>query len=475
MDIFWIPRSHVKDSASRRLRAKPSDEMHIDEQTFRDLEIFESQSNGPSLFELLNRTRTMGGSKVLRTRWLRPLADPHRLHSVQVSVRHILENDRIFNLLPGDGVVTAVEHYLYSGVEIVTSARPLEVFMQAIESRIGNLRGYWKMVTGVKRTAQLVRALRAIVEHPALAVTPGELGVKLDEVRALLDRPAFHSLPEEGAEDLPFWRIAPIDRGLRNDERTTIESLLRAVFDIDALVSMATATRDLRLVLPEIVEGEAMITAEGVFHPFLPTAVPNPLHLDQQHRLLFVTGPNMAGKTTYLRACGVAAYLAHLGMGVPAKSFRFAPCDSLFSAIGLTDNIRAGVSFFQAEALRLKSIAQAIADGRRTIALLDEPFMGTNVKDALDASRGILTRLASKEGSIFLVSSHLIELGDALLETNAVQCWRFEAVEHEDGLEFDYLVRPGISTQRLGVRVLHEQGVFALLDSIQGEPESVSA
>jgi DNA mismatch repair protein MutS len=90
--------------------------------------------------------------------------------------------------------------------------------------------------------------------------------------------------------------------------------------------------------------------------------------------------------------------------------------------------------------------------------------MGTNVKDALDASRGILTRLASKRGSIFLVSSHLMELGDALLATGMAECWRFEAIENDAGLQFDYVVRPGVSTQRLGVRVLHEQGVFALLD-----------
>jgi DNA mismatch repair ATPase MutS len=439
--------------------------MRIDEQTFRDLEIFESQSDGPALFDVLNRTRTTGGGKVLRTRWLRPLASTDRLRAVQDAVRHIIEHDRSFNRLPGESIVTAVEHYLYSGVAIVTSSKPVEVFLQAVESRIGNFRGYWKMVNGVKRTAQMIRAMQSIADDPVLVDAPGELGQRLTEVRGLLDRPAFASLPEEGGEDLPFWKIAPIDRGLRNDERDTIEALLRVLFEIDALVSMAIATRDNRFVLPDIMDGDPAVHADGVFHPFIERAVPNPLRVDQEHRLLFVTGPNMAGKTTYLRACGVSVYLAHLGMGVPATSFRFAPCDSLFSAIGLTDNIRAGVSFFQAEALRLKSIAQAIADGRRIIALLDEPFMGTNVKDALDASRGILTRLAAKDGSLFLVSSHLIELGDALVETNAVQCWRFEAVEHDDGLlEFDYVVRPGISTQRLGVRVLHEQGVFQLLD-----------
>jgi DNA mismatch repair ATPase MutS len=125
--------------------------------------------------------------------------------------------------------------------------------------------------------------------------------------------------------------------------------------------------------------------------------------------------------------------------------------------------VRKGVSFFRAEALRVKTIAAAVANGRRVIALLDEPFMGTNVKDALDASRVVLMGLASKRGSVFLVSSHLIELGDALVETGAVQCFRFDANEEGGKLEFDYVLRPGISAQRLGVRVLREEGVFDLL------------
>ncbi len=465
MDVFWIPRSHVQDSASLRPRTKPSDELLIDEQTFRDLEVFDATDDGPSLFALLSRTRTGGGEKVLRTRWLRPFSSVERIRSVHASLRFILEDDRPFNLLPGDSVVLAVEHYLYSGLAISTATHPVEVFMQSVESRVGNFRGYWKMVTGVQRTSHFLSRLRALVASPSLAGAPGELGERLTEMRELLDRPAFDGLPDEGDGGLPFWKIAPIDNRLRNQERPTIELLLRLVFEIDALVSMATAVRDLHFVIPNVREGDTSINAEGLWHPFITHPVPNPLRIEQANRLLFVTGPNMAGKTTYLRACGAAIYLAHIGMGVPAKSFTFSPCDSLFSAISLTDNIRAGVSFFQAEALRLKSIAQALADGRRVIALLDEPFMGTNVKDALDASRGILARLAGKTGSVFLVSSHLIELGQDLLQTGTVECAHFEAIEDPAGLQFDYIIRPGISMQRLGVRVLEEQGIFALLDT----------
>jgi DNA mismatch repair ATPase MutS len=136
--------------------------------------------------------------------------------------------------------------------------------------------------------------------------------------------------------------------------------------------------------------------AKGLYHPLIADAVKNPVCVDQPARLLFLTGPNMAGKTTYLRALGTALYLAHLGMGVPATNFSFSPCGVLISGIMVSDDVRRRISFFRAEALRIKAVAEAIARGHRVVALLDEPFKGTNVKDALDAFRSVLVRLASK-------------------------------------------------------------------------------
>jgi DNA mismatch repair ATPase MutS len=194
--------------------------------------------------------------------------------------------------------------------------------------------------------------------------------------------------------------------------------------------------------------------------------VANPLELNQDRRVLFLTGPNMAGKTTYLRAVATALYFAHLGMGVPAHRFHFVPVQSLLTSISVSDNLNDGVSFFRAEALRVKAVAQAIANGHRVIAIMDEPFKGTNIKDAFDASLAILQRFAMSEDCLFMVSSHLIELSERLSADLHVDYQYFEAEEQEDQLRFDYVLRPGVSSQRLGMRVLREEGVFDLLDGI---------
>ena len=104
--------------------------------------------------------------------------------------------------------------------------------------------------------------------------------------------------------------------------------------------------------------------------------------------------------------------------------------------------------------------------GCRVIAIMDEPFKGTNIKDAFDASLAILVRFATMENCLFVVSSHLIELSERLSETQHVDYRYFEAQERADRLRFDYVLHPGVSSQRLGMRVLREEGVFDLLDGM---------
>jgi len=452
-------------TSPRPERASNPDIMQMDAQSFRDLEIFEVEGGAKSVFDLLDTTRTAGGAKVLRARMRRPFSNVDRIRRVQDSLRHIEAHRQAFGQLPGEIVLTVVEKYVHSALTVVMAKNSIELFLESLEIRFGEAKEYWQIMHGVQASARMIRSLKHFVEAPELASAPGELAELVDELRTHVNLPAFAKLPVEGEGQIRVWRLMRLDQILRLFQHDAVERLMRIVYEIDALVAMADAGRNRGFVLPELREGPIRIAAEGLFHPFLDHPVPNPVAVDDARRLLFLTGPNMAGKTTYLRACGIATYLAHLGMGVPARSFVFSPCQSLFTAIALVDNIRDGISFFKAEALRMKAIAKSLAAGRNVVALLDEPFMGTNVKDAFDASRAVLSRLAATPNSVFLVSSHLIELGDVLANLTHVECAHFEADETGGRLEFDYRLRPGISSQRLGVRVLTEEGVFELLDS----------
>jgi DNA mismatch repair ATPase MutS len=232
---------------------------------------------------------------------------------------------------------------------------------------------------------------------------------------------------------------------------------------VEAFVAMADACIAHDMVIPEVVDRPTALDAEGLGNIFVAEPVPVDVQLGGPRHMLFLTGPNMAGKSTLLRSLGAALYLAHLGMGVPAKRFRFAPCQDLVTALDVSDDIHAGVSFFRAEALRMKAIGEAMKSGRSVIALVDEPFKGTNVQDAMDASWLVLQAFTRANNSLFAISSHLIELGDTLLATDRVVCRHFAAADSEEGLVFDFCIRDGVSTQRLGMRVLEQEGLISVL------------
>jgi len=439
--------------------------MRFDDQTARDLEIFRGQPGQPGLFDLLDRTRTPGGREVLRARFRNPLPSAERVTAVQASLRFITANRRAFDALPRGTDLAALDRYLTSTFVTSAATRGPAAAVEALLALVFYRDQVHAAASGVAVTRRVVESSAGFAAIPALREAPGELRGFLDELGALLaSREVARSRPLRGG--LGRWLHAlRDDRAIREDGRQAVRRLLQLVHEIDALVAMADATVERGFVFPEILAGRGELVGEGLWHPFLATPVPNDLRLDASRRLLFLTGPNMAGKTTHLRASGIAVYLAHLGMGVPARRLRLSIFDALVTAIGLSDSVREGISFFRAEALRMKVVAQQLAAGEHVFGVFDEPFKGTNVRDALDASRAVLLRLARARGSAFLVASHLIELADTLQPLPAVVSERFEADEAGGELRYDYVARPGVSSQRLGMRVLEQEGVFDLLDA----------
>jgi DNA mismatch repair protein MutS len=435
----------------------------LDAQTTKDLEIFDTESEGTSLFQFCNLARTEGGARVLRRRMERPWSDAARISATQDSLTFILAHRQAFTKLPSAYVAGRAEHYANEVLPSVEHENVLEFGLGALSLWANHDRYYFAIVYGVQISCKLINALRRFSRQLELASPVGELAPLLEEMSALLAHPRLLQIPDEDTGRWA-WKVLRLDQVFRFHEKGTMVRLLQLVYEIDALVAMADVTDKNGFVLPSIEKGSLRVDAEGLVHPFVQKAVANPVELDQNRRVLFLTGPNMAGKTTYLRAFATACYFAHLGMGVPASSFRFVPAQRLFSSISLSDDLSTGISYFRAEALRVKAVAKAVAEGYRVVAIMDEPFKGTNVKDAFDASLAILERFASREDCLFMFSSHLIELSEQLSITDEIDCRYFEAEEGEGRLRFDYLLRNGVSTQRLGMRVLREEGVFELLD-----------
>ena len=425
-----------------------------------------------SLFNFCNYCRTEGGEAVLRRRMDEPYARADSIQQTQTALSFILENSDIFDALPSAYLAGSSERYIHENLPVVRQNNFIEFTSEAFSLWSGDDRFSIKISRGVELTARLLESLEQFgeqFENTNSAVSGGALNELLSEMQTLLQREGLRNRPVAKSGQF-FLKKMRVDQCFRLHEKSTIDRLLRLVYEIDALRSLALVTQKHGFSLPEVidpntVENPVSVEAEGLYHPFVPNAVGNPMVVDQSQRVIFLTGPNMAGKTTYLRAAATALFLAHLGMGVPATRFRFTPVQRLLTAISLSDDLNDGISYFRAEALRVKAVAQAVADGYRVVAIMDEPFKGTNVKDAFDASLAVLTRFAQKPDCLFMVSSHLIELSEHLAPDLHIGYFFFEAQEQAQKLGFDYLIQPGVSSQRLGMRVLQEEGIFSLLDA----------
>ncbi|MCC5872355.1 MAG: hypothetical protein JJU22_08180, partial [Gammaproteobacteria bacterium] len=345
---------------------RSSEELLLDAHTLRDLGIFAAESGQASLFDFCNLTLTEGGARVLQRRMERPWSSAPRIHATQEAITFILEQRQAFTRLASAYTTARVERYAQSTVGIVHEESLPGFVLSVLGLWMDHDRNYFNIVNGVRFTCELIRVLRQFIAALETTSPAGEIGPLLDEMRALLASARLSRVPGSGSGG-GVWQTVALDQVFRLHEREAIARLVELVHEIDALAAMAEVTARHDFVLPRIEAGPLRVQADGLVHPFVTDAVANPVALDQNRRVLFLTGPNMAGKTTYLRAFATAVYLAHLGMGVPARSFGFVPTQRLFSSISLNDDIHTGVSYFRAEALRVKAIAEAIVEGCRVV------------------------------------------------------------------------------------------------------------
>jgi DNA mismatch repair ATPase MutS len=153
-------------------------------------------------------------------------------------------------------------------------------------------------------------------------------------------------------------------------------------------------------------------------------------------------------------------------MGVPASNIKLSLFDGLLSNIQVEDNITKGESFFFNEVQRIKKTIQKINDGRNWLILIDELFKGTNVQDAMKCSTAVIEGLRKMNNALFILSTHLYEIGDSLRQFPNIQFRFFETSVQEDQLQFSYHLKEGISNDRLGYLIMKREGVVQMLENL---------
>jgi DNA mismatch repair ATPase MutS len=206
------------------------------------------------------------------------------------------------------------------------------------------------------------------------------------------------------------------------------------------------------------------LKAKALYHPLLTTPIPYDISFNEQQHFLFLTGANMSGKTTFMRALGVGALLAHLGMGVPAESMELSFLQGIITNMHVEDNLLRGESYFFAEVQRMKGTARKLVGDAPHLILMDELFKGTNVHDAYECTRAVVEGLLQHPHHLMVLSTHIHEVAHHFETRSDILFSYFVTTMNEDGsFRFTYELRNGISNDRIGYRILLQEGVLDLL------------
>jgi hypothetical protein len=229
--------------------------------------------------------------------------------------------------------------------------------------------------------------------------------------------------------------------------------LMREMFDaigyLDAVQSVAGWRATLpRWTTPEFTDAQKALHVEALVHPLLSHPVPNSLDMDDASVL--ITGSNMSGKTTFVRAMGVSAVLAQTLHTVCADAWR-APMLRVRTSIGRADSIMEGKSYYLVEAESVRELVCAKESGRQHLFLLDEIFRGTNTTERVAAGRAVLAFL-NRGMDLVLVATHDIEVIELLDGTYDAHHFREQIVG--GAMTFDYRIHPGPSSTRNAIAML---------------------
>jgi DNA mismatch repair protein MutS len=241
-----------------------------------------------------------------------------------------------------------------------------------------------------------------------------------------------------------------------------LQATAAAVAQLDSLGSLAERACSLQWIQPELTT-QPRLHIEAGRHPIVEkflkggSFVPNDLDLDESRRMLLITGPNMGGKSTYMRQAALIAILAHMGSFVPADRAVLGPLDRIFTRIGAADDLAGGRSTFMVEMTEAANILNNAT--AHSLILMDEIGRGTSTFDGLSLAWAIARHIATTTRAMTLFATHYFELTTLATELEACVNVHLDATEHADGIIFLHAIKEGPADRSYGLQVAQLAGV----------------
>jgi len=433
-----------------------------DKQTLDDLNLL-GKYKSHSIYSLFNKVRTAGGERLLESMFQYPLTTPEEINRRSSTFRYFQEKQLEFPFQ--NGAFRAAENYLGMG----SAGNRVSEMITTVKKKIGHslLRDdqFTILHNGLLACIAALNALKELLNH----MDDNHPHPFREQVKMLLGIFSNHRLKwlteEKDATQLPLMKVARYDFLLRNTLRKEMEIILENIYLLDVYTAVSQVAREKNFsyatALPVT---DHLIQVDGLRHPGLDNGVPNPLSLHLNRNVMFLTGANMAGKSTLMKSFGIAVYLAHMGFPVAAASMKFAVRDGLYTSINVPDSLSLGYSHFYAEVMRVKNVAAEVSQKKNLVVIFDELFKGTNVKDAYDATLAVTEAFSQYRNSFFIISTHIIEVGETLKQRcDNLQFAYLPTVMEGTVPRYTYQLETGITTDRHGMMIIENEGILEII------------
>ncbi|GAF05202.1 MutS-related protein [Saccharicrinis fermentans] len=433
-----------------------------DKQTLDDLNILGRYKNN-SIFSLFNHTITSGGGRLLEKMFQHPFDDILSINKrrdifalfekINIALPFtekefdIVEN-YLRNTESKNRLLAAVNIAKIKFLDFVAGDKDYSAFREGLEKTIEIFARLKDLMVGVEQAA------RNTAYH---AQAKKNLDLLTDKHFDL----AYACIEQKPLSFKNVFKLDYIFRAYLNDR---ITELLNEIYELDIYIAVSNLAREKGYRYANAVDkSEKFIDIKGVYHPAIPNAIANDVYIGENKNVFFLTGANMAGKSTFMKSFSIAIYLAHMGFPVAAKEMNFALHDGIYTSINVPDNLVMGYSHFYAEVLRVKYIAQEVASDKQLVIVFDELFKGTNVKDAYDGTVSIVDAFSKRKGA-FIISTHIMEAGQTLKESNDRLFFKYLPTVMKGSVPtYPYKLADGITDDRHGMIIIENEGILDII------------
>ena len=437
-----------------------------DKQTLDDLNLM-GQFKANSIYNLFNQVHTVGATKRMEAMFRFPLTD-----AVEINKRSDLFNyfgKQHLTFPFWEQQFNVVEQYLYDTAESNLLFAGYSTMKKQVLSLLIGDEQYKNLLIGLEAAVTVLNTLAEFICKLSKKDNPYTKQLQL--VQSIFTDPRLVKILALKDGSFSWLQVIKYDYLLRYQLQKEIKMLIEVVYDLDVYISVGNIAESKNFVYAvALSKHENRVQAEELRHPGLNNAVANSVSLRQESNVLFLTGANMAGKSTFMKTFGTAMYLAHMGFPIAGRSLVFSVKDGIYSSINVPDNLNMGYSHFYAEVLRVKKVAEEVSDSKDLYVIFDELFKGTNVKDAYDATLAVTKAFAENRNCFFIISTHIIEVGEALRDRcKHMQFSYLPTVLDGNKPRYTYKLQEGITTDRQGMMIIENEGILEILKGSSSE------